>query len=117
MSKAPHMPLRRLFLLDMRRNTSVSAFVACCSPAIDGPLPAEVFPPHIRGIGNGFLWSLAWVFVFVLWPFPAVGPQQRTGSFATAFLEVPVAVAGMAIGVQRFAPGRAGEEPDNRITP
>jgi len=39
-------------------------------------------PPRIRGVGNGFTWSVAWLVGFVLWPFVAVALQKRTGSFA-----------------------------------
>jgi sugar phosphate permease len=76
-------------------------------------LTAEVFPTRIRGAGNGFAWSVAWVFGFVLWPFLAVGLQQRTGSFAAAFLLIPVAMAFMALGVWLFAPDHAGKELDH----
>ena len=35
-------------------------------------LTAEVYPTRIRGVGNGFSWSIAWLVGFVLWPFVAV---------------------------------------------
>jgi MFS family permease len=79
-------------------------------------LTAEVFPTRIRGIGNGFAWSVAWVFGFVLWPFLAVGLQQRTGSFAAAFLLIPAAMACMAIGVWWFTPEHAGRDLDQIAT-
>jgi MFS family permease len=204
--KAQRQPLRQLFLPDMRRNTAVATFIACCSTAIYGTvggwmplylsqerhwptatygqfyiwwglvgflgllasgwisdrfgrrpafyvmlaegavfitlwvfatsnlelwiygllwsigflgfwapsmvLTAEVYPTRIRGVGNGFSWSVAWLFGFVLWPFLAVGLQQRTGSFAAAFLLIPVAMACMAAGVWWFTPEHAGRELD-----
>ncbi len=75
-------------------------------------LTAELYPTRIRGVGNGFSWSVAWVFGFVLWPFLAVGLQQRTGSFAAAFLLIPVAMACMALGVWWFTPDHAGRDLD-----
>jgi MFS family permease len=79
-------------------------------------LTSEVFPTRIRGIGNGFSWSVAWVFGFILWPFLAVGLQQRTGSFAAAFLLIPAAMACMALGVWWFTPDYAGKELDHIAT-
>jgi MFS family permease len=75
-------------------------------------LTAEIFPTRVRGAGNGFAWSVAWLFGFVLWPFVAVGLQQYTGSFAAAFLLIPVAMVFMAIGVWWFTPDYAGQELD-----
>ncbi|MFL5280993.1 MAG: MFS transporter [Rhodopila sp.] len=209
-SKARQVPLRQLFLPDMRRNTAVATFIACCSTTIYGTvggwmplylaqerhwstatygsfyiwwglvgflgllasgwisdrfgrrpafyvmlaqgavfitlwvyattdlelwiygllwsigflgfwgpsmiLTAEVYPTRIRGVGNGFSWSIAWVFGFVLWPFLAVGLQQRTGSFAAAFLLIPVAMACMALGVWLFTPDHAGRDLDQIAT-
>ncbi|WP_158926547.1 MFS transporter [Acidisphaera sp. S103] len=79
-------------------------------------LTAEVYPTRIRGVGNGFSWSVAWLFGFVLWPFLAVGLQQHTGSFAAAFLLIPVAMACMALGVWWFTPDHAGRELDQIAT-
>jgi MFS family permease len=76
-------------------------------------LTAEIFPTRIRGAGNGFAWSVAWIFGFILWPFLAVGLQQHTGSFAAAFLLIPVAMVFMALGVWKFAPDHAGKELDH----
>jgi MFS family permease len=75
-------------------------------------LTAEIYPTRIRGAGNGFSWSVAWLFGFVLWPFLAVGLQQRTGSFAAAFLLIPAAMACMALGVWWFTPEHAGKDLD-----
>jgi hypothetical protein len=52
----------------------------------------------------------------VLWPFPAVALQQRTGSFAAAFLLIPAAMACMALGVWWFTPEHAGKELDHIAT-
>ncbi|MBN8874377.1 MAG: MFS transporter [Rhodospirillales bacterium] len=204
--KAGRIPLRQLFLPDMRRNTAVATFVACCSTTIYGTvgswmplylsqerhwstaqygtfyiwwglvgflgllaagwisdrfgrkpafyamlaegavfvtlwvfaesttalwvfgllwsigflgfwapamtLTAEIYPTRIRGVGNGFTWSVAWLFGFVLWPFVTVALKQHTGSFAAAFLVVPAAMALMALGIWLFSPEHAGAELD-----
>jgi MFS family permease len=75
-------------------------------------LTAEVYPTRIRGVGNGFSWSVAWLVGFVLWPFVAVALQQRTGSFAAAFLLIPAAMAFMAAGIWLFTPDHAGKDLD-----
>lgn len=205
--KANRVPLRQLFLPDMRRNTAVATFVACCSTTIYGTvgswmplylsqerhwataeygkfyiwwglvgflgllaggwiadrfgrkpafyvmlaegavfvtlwvfaesdlalwiygllwsigflgfwapamiLTAEIYPTRIRGAGNGFSWSIAWVFGFVLWPFVTIALKEHTGSFAAAFLVVPVAMALMAAGIWWFSPDHAGVELDD----
>jgi non-ribosomal peptide synthetase component F len=79
-------------------------------------LTAEVYPTRIHGVGNGFSWSIAWLFGFVLWPFLAVGLQQHTGSFAAAFLLIPAAMACMALGVWWFTPDHAGQDLDQIAT-
>ncbi|OJW26344.1 MAG: MFS transporter [Rhodospirillales bacterium 69-11] len=206
LDKASRIPLRQLFLPDMRRNTAVATFVACCSTTIYGTvgswmplylaqerhwstaqygtfyiwwglvgfvglliagwisdrfgrkpafyvmlaegavfvtlwvfaesdlalwvfgllwsigflgfwapamtLTAEIYPTRIRGVGNGFTWSIAWLFGFVLWPFVTVALKQHTGSFAAAFLVVSVAMALMAFGIWLFSPDHAGTELD-----
>jgi len=205
-NKTARVPLRQLFLPDMRRNTGVATFVACCATTIFGTvggwmplylsterhwatatygtfyicwglvgflgllaagwisdrfgrrpafyvmlaegavfmtlwvyatsdlelwiyglawsvgflgfwaptmvLTAELYPTRIRGVGNGFSWSIAWLVGFVLWPFVAVALQQRTGSFAAAFLLIPAAMAFMAAGIWLFTPDHAGKELD-----
>ena len=73
-------------------------------------LTAEIFPTRIRGSGNGFCWSVAWVVGFILWPFAVVAMQQATGSFAAAFLAIPIFMIGMAIGVWIMVPEHAGKE-------
>ena len=206
LEKARRMPLRQLFLPDMRRSTAVATFVACCSTIIYGtvggwmPLylaterhwttaqygtfyifwglvgflgllcsgwmadrfgrrpafyvmlaegavfltlwvyattdtelwiygllwsigflgfwgpsmivTAELYPTRIRGAGNGFTWSIAWLVGFVLWPFVTIGIKEHTGSFALAFMVVPVAMGLMALGIWLFTPDNAGVELD-----
>lgn len=85
-------------------------FLGFWAPAMT--LTAEVFPTRIRGVGNGFAWSVAWLVGFVLWPFVAVALQQRTGSFADAFLLIPVVMVFMGIGVWLLVPDHAGKELD-----
>jgi MFS family permease len=75
-------------------------------------LTAEIYPTRIRGVGNGFSWSVAWLVGFVLWPFVTIGIQQSTGSFAKAFLIVPVAMVLMGLGIWLFTPEHRGKELD-----
>ncbi|MCL2429411.1 MAG: MFS transporter [Alphaproteobacteria bacterium] len=75
-------------------------------------LTAEVFPTRIRGVANGFVWSVAWLVGFVLWPFVTVYLQQSSGSFQSAFLVCPVIMVMMAIGVWLFCPDHARKELD-----
>jgi MFS family permease len=75
-------------------------------------LTAEIYPTRIRGVGNGFSWAVAWLVGFVLWPFVTIGIQQSTGSFAKAFLIVPVAMLLMGAGIWLFAPEHKGKELD-----
>lgn len=74
-------------------------------------LTAEVFPTRIRGVANGFVWSVAWLVGFILWPFVTVWLQQRSGSFQSAFLVCPVVMAIMAVGAL-FVPDHARKELD-----
>ena len=75
-------------------------------------LTAEIYPTRIRGVGNGFSWAVAWLVGFVLWPFVTIGIQQSTGSFAKAFLIVPVAMLLMGLGIWLFTPEHKGKELD-----
>src|SRR5690242_18201461 len=59
-------------------------------------LTAEIFPTRIRGVANGIVWFIGYFVGFVLWPFATVALQQATGSFALAFLTIPVFMAAMA---------------------
>lgn len=61
-------------------------------------LTAEVFPTRNRGSANGVVWTIAYFIGFVLWPFVTVALQQSTGSFALAFLCIPVFMIAMASG-------------------
>ncbi len=75
-------------------------------------LTSEIFPTRIRGVANGFVWSVAWFVGFVLWPFVTVYLQQRTGSFQAAFLVCPVVMVLMGVGVWLFCPDHARKELD-----
>ena len=57
---------------------------------------AEIFPTRIRGAANGVVWAIAYFVGFVLFPFVSIALQQRTGSFALAFLCIPVLMIAMA---------------------
>ena len=52
------------------------------------------------------------LFGFVLWPFVTVALQQSTGSFALAFLCIPVFMIAMAVGVWMAVPEHTGKELD-----
>jgi len=73
-------------------------------------LTAEVFPTRIRGVANGVVWFVGFFVGFVLWPFATVALQQATGSFALAFLTIPVFMIAMAVGVWLIVPEYAGKE-------
>ena len=73
-------------------------------------LTAEVFPTRIRGAANGVVWAIAYFVGFVLFPFVSIALQQHTGSFALAFLCIPVLMIAMAIGVFLFVPEHSGKE-------
>jgi len=81
-------------------------------------LTAEVFPTRIRGAANGVVWAIAYFVGFVLFPFVTIALQQHTGSFALAFLCIPVLMIAMAIrcdddGARTF---RQGAERDHRVS-
>ena len=73
-------------------------------------LTAEIFPTRIRGAANGVVWAIAYFVGFVLFPFVSIALQQHTGSFALAFLCIPVLMIAMAIGVFLFVPEHSGKE-------
>jgi MFS family permease len=73
-------------------------------------LTAEIFPTRIRGAANGVVWAIAYLVGFVLFPFVSIALQQHTGSFALAFLCIPVLMLAMAIGVFLFVPEHTGKE-------
>ena len=70
----------------------------------------QVFPTRFRGVANGFVRFIGFFVGFVLWPFATVALQQATGSFALAFLTIPVFMAAMAVGVWFMVPEHAGKE-------
>ena len=45
---------------------------------------AEMYPTRIRGVGNGFSWSVAFLVGAVLWPFVSVWLRETTGSFVAS---------------------------------
>ena len=73
-------------------------------------LTAEIFPTRVRGAANGVVWAIAYFVGFVLFPFVSIALQQHTGSFALAFLCIPVLMIAMAIGVYLFVPEHSGKE-------
>ena len=73
-------------------------------------LTAEIFPTRIRGVANGAVWAVAYFVGFVLWPFVTVALQQATGSFALAFLCIPVFMVLMALGVWLWVPEHSGKD-------
>ena len=78
-------------------------------------LTAEVFPTRIRGAANGAVWAIAYFVGFVLFPFVTVALQQHTGSFALAFLCIPVLMVAMAVGVIMMVPEHSGKELDEIV--
>jgi MFS family permease len=73
---------------------------------------AEMFPTRIRGVGNGFSWAVAFFVGYVLWPFVSVWLRESTGSFALAFLLIPVFMLFQAAVVWFFSPENAGKDLD-----
>ena len=73
---------------------------------------AEMYPTRIRGVGNGFSWSLAFLIGAVLWPFVSVWLRQVTGSFVAAFLLIPVILIGMATIIWFYSPENARKDLD-----
>jgi MFS family permease len=73
---------------------------------------AEMYPTRIRGVGNGFSWSVAFLIGAVLWPFVSVWLRQATGSFVAAFLLIPVILVTMAAIIWFYSPENARKELD-----
>jgi len=73
---------------------------------------AEMYPTRIRGVGNGFSWAIAFFIGYVLWPFVAVWLHESTGSFAAAFMLIPLAMLAQAVVVWFFSPEHAGKDLD-----
>ena len=75
-------------------------------------LTAEIYPTRIRGVGNGFSWSVAFLVGAVLWPFVAVYLRETTGSFVAAFLLIPVILMIMAAIIWFYSPEHARKDLD-----
>ena len=95
---------------DATPGLALTGFLGFWAPSMI--LTAELYPTRIRGVGNGFSWAVAWLVGFVSWPFVTIGIQQSTGSFAKAFLIVPVAMLLMGVGIWLFTPEHRGKELD-----
>jgi MFS family permease len=73
---------------------------------------AEMYPTRIRGVGNGFSWAVAFLVGAVLWPFVSVWLRETTGSFAAAFLLIPVILLTMAAIIWFYSPEHARKDLD-----
>jgi MFS family permease len=73
---------------------------------------AEMFPTRIRGVGNGFAWTVGMFCGYVLWPFVSVWLRQMTGSFQAAFLLIPVVMIIQALVIWFRSPEHAGKDLD-----
>ena len=73
---------------------------------------AEMFPTRIRGVGNGFVWTIGMFCGYVLWPFVSVYLRETTGSFQTAFLLIPIIMAIQIAVIWTCSPEHAGKELD-----
>ena len=78
---------------------------------------AEMYPTRIRGVGNGFSWSVAFFIGVVLWPFVSVWLREVTGSFVAAFLLIPVILRDHGGGHLVLQPGERaqGTQPDRDL--
>jgi len=80
-----------------------------------GPITAytaEMYPTRIRGVGNGFSWTIGMFCGYVLWPFVSVYLRQTTGSFQAAFLLIPVIMVIQTVIIWFCSPEYAGKELD-----
>ena len=73
---------------------------------------AEMYPTRIRGVGNGFSWAVAFLIGAVLWPFVSVWLRETTGSFAAAFLLIPLILLTMAAIIWFYSPEHARKDLD-----
>ena len=73
---------------------------------------AEMYPTRIRGVGNGFSWTMGMFCGYVLWPFVSVYLRQVTGSFQAAFLCIPVIMVIQVIVIWTCSPENAGKDLD-----
>ena len=77
---------------------------------------AEMYPTRIRGVGNGFSWTVGMFCGYVLWPFVSVWLRQATGSFQAAFLLIPVVMLLQAFVIWTYSPEHAGKDLDHIAT-
>jgi MFS family permease len=80
-----------------------------------GPITAytaEMYLTRIRGVGNGFSWTIGMFCGYVLWPFVSVYLRQTTGSFQAAFLLIPVIMVIQTGIIWFYSPEYAGKELD-----
>ncbi|MBS0644151.1 MAG: MFS transporter [Acetobacteraceae bacterium] len=73
---------------------------------------AEMYPTRIRGVGNGFSWTIGMFCGYVLWPFVSVYLRQTTGSFQAAFLLIPAIMVLQTIIIWVYSPEYARKELD-----
>jgi MFS family permease len=73
---------------------------------------AEMYPTRIRGVGNGFSWTVGMFAGYVLWPFVSVYLRQTTGSFQAAFLLIPVIMVIQIAIIWLYSPEYARKELD-----
>ena len=80
-----------------------------------GPITAytaEMYPTRIRGVGNGFSWTIGMFCGYVLWPFVSVYLRQTTGSFQAAFLLIPMIMVLQTVIIWLCSPEYARKELD-----
>ncbi len=73
---------------------------------------SEMYPTRIRGVGNGFSWTVGMFCGYVLWPFVSVYLREATGSFQAAFFLIPVIMVIQAAIIWFYSPEHAGKELD-----
>jgi MFS transporter, putative metabolite:H+ symporter len=73
---------------------------------------AEMYPTRIRGVGNGFSWAVAFLIGAVMWPFVSVWLRETTGSFAAAFMLIPLILLLMAAIIWFYSPEHARKDLD-----